>query len=444
MFYIAQRWRAWIVVIMLFLFMVINFADKSVIGLAALPIMHDLGLSPQQLGLVGSSFFLLFSVSGVLFGFAANRIKMKWLLALLSIVWAAVQFPLVGTVSLPLLITCRLLLGAGEGPAYPLALHTTYKWFEDGKRNVPTAIVQQGTITGMLVAGPCLTFLIIHYDWHSTFLALGIAGCLWTALWLLVGAEGTVDEQPEVPTTHVAPAGRRVPYRQLAADPTLLGSLLLCFVGYTVIALGITWFPAYLHLGLGYPRAEVGWLFALIVGGSIPASLVASYISQWLTGKGVPSRLSRGLMTSVPTLVAGIALLTTTASLGAGMKVACLCITTAFGQLCFLFCPLMIGEVTPAKQRGAWLGINNSIAALGGLIAPALMGHFIGNAHGSPEGFEYGFIVLGCLLVPTGLLGIWMLDPERSVRRFQQYRIVPDDRDQRDGDVSVPASEKII
>ena len=33
------RNRAWIVVVLLFIFMVINFADKAVIGIAAVPIM---------------------------------------------------------------------------------------------------------------------------------------------------------------------------------------------------------------------------------------------------------------------------------------------------------------------------------------------------------------------------------------------------------------------
>ena len=34
-----DRNRAWIVVALLFIFMVINFADKAVIGIAAVPIM---------------------------------------------------------------------------------------------------------------------------------------------------------------------------------------------------------------------------------------------------------------------------------------------------------------------------------------------------------------------------------------------------------------------
>ena len=55
--------RAWIVVILVFLFMLINFADKAVIGLVSVPIMQELGLSHARFGMLGSAFFLLFSLS---------------------------------------------------------------------------------------------------------------------------------------------------------------------------------------------------------------------------------------------------------------------------------------------------------------------------------------------------------------------------------------------
>ena len=54
---------------LIFLFMFINFADKAVLGLAAQPLMAELQLSPEQFGLIGSAFFLLFPVSAVLVGF---------------------------------------------------------------------------------------------------------------------------------------------------------------------------------------------------------------------------------------------------------------------------------------------------------------------------------------------------------------------------------------
>src|SRR5258706_12267917 len=52
------RNRAWIVVVLLFIFMVINFADKAVIGIAAVPMMQELQLGPRQFG-VGRFQFLL-------------------------------------------------------------------------------------------------------------------------------------------------------------------------------------------------------------------------------------------------------------------------------------------------------------------------------------------------------------------------------------------------
>ena len=47
---------AWKITFLLFLFMLVNFADKIVVGLAGVPIMTELKLEPEQFGLLGSSF----------------------------------------------------------------------------------------------------------------------------------------------------------------------------------------------------------------------------------------------------------------------------------------------------------------------------------------------------------------------------------------------------
>lgn len=64
----TSRSRAFAVLIMLFLFQTLNFFDKLVFGLSAVPMMKELALTPQQFGLIGSSFFLLFSLSGMAVG----------------------------------------------------------------------------------------------------------------------------------------------------------------------------------------------------------------------------------------------------------------------------------------------------------------------------------------------------------------------------------------
>jgi hypothetical protein len=45
---------AWKITFLLFLFMLVNFADKIVVGLAGVPIMTELKLEPESFGLLGS------------------------------------------------------------------------------------------------------------------------------------------------------------------------------------------------------------------------------------------------------------------------------------------------------------------------------------------------------------------------------------------------------
>jgi len=56
----AVQKGGWTIVWLLFFFMLINFIDKAIIGLAAVPMMKEIGLTPKEFGLVNSSFFFLF------------------------------------------------------------------------------------------------------------------------------------------------------------------------------------------------------------------------------------------------------------------------------------------------------------------------------------------------------------------------------------------------
>ncbi|CAG9246445.1 Sugar phosphate permease [Paraburkholderia unamae] len=412
--------RAWLIVAMLFLFMVINFADKAVFGLAAVPMMRDLNLSPREFGLVGSSFFLLFSLSGIGFGFVANRVQSKWLLVLLAVIWSAVQFPLVAaSVTLPVLIASRVLLGLGEGPAFPLAQHACYKWFDNARRNVPNTIVQQGASAGLMLAGPILSYLIVRYDWHMAFLALGIVGLVWTALWLVIGRDGPVGAASHAAGVPHDGAGEIIAYRHLLLNRTFMGVLFIYFVEYAVISLAFTWFPVYLRLGLGFAPIVTGWLFSTIVGSFIPVTLLLAWVSQRLIRRGVSSRLARGVLVSGFAMLGGVLFLATSSGLSPALKVACLAIGGALSQLVFSFGPLMISDIVSVRQRGALLGINSSIGTLAGLIAPALMGGIVQANQGNPAlGYEHGFIVVGALLLVSGALGLVLLNPEQSRQRI--------------------------
>ena len=95
---------AWQITFLLFLFMLVNFADKIVVGLAGVPIMTELKLEPESFGLLGSSFFFLYSIAAIVVGFIVNRVETRWVLLILAAIWALAQFPMVGTIGFSTLL----------------------------------------------------------------------------------------------------------------------------------------------------------------------------------------------------------------------------------------------------------------------------------------------------------------------------------------------------
>ena len=256
---------AWLMVGLLFLFMLINFADKAVIGIAAVPLMTELRLSPRQFGLLGSSFFLLFSLSAIVTGFIVNHVQTRWALLVMGLMWALTQFPMIGSAGFFTIVASRIALGAAEGPAYPVALHSTYKWFPNELRTLPTAIVAQGAGVGIMVALPALNWVIVHYSWHWAFGVLGIVGLAWTVAWLALGREGPLVASGGA--NAAAATQQRVPYRRLLLSPTIIGCWCASFGAQWGLSLALSWLGAFLIKGLGLSQGSIGLLGAS-AGGS--------------------------------------------------------------------------------------------------------------------------------------------------------------------------------
>jgi MFS transporter, ACS family, D-galactonate transporter len=403
---------AWAIVALLFLFMLINFADKAIIGLAGVPIMTELNLTPRQFGIVGSSFFLLFSISAVITGFLANRIRSKWVLLAMGLIWALVQFPMVGTVGIELLIACRIVLGAGEGPAYPMALHAAYKWFPNEKRAIPTAVVSQGAAIGVVIAIPLLNYIITTYNWHYAFGALGIVGLVWVIVWAVLGREGRIEDATGAAATKPAP------YRNLLLNPTNLASWCTYFSAYFGLALVLSWFTPYLIKGLGFDQATAGKLTALPFLVSAFVVPAGGWLSQHMMKRGASSRASRGIFCGVAVCLGGLALLATPYAPNVATTIALIIAGTAIPSMVFTLSPTIISEITPASQRGAVLGINSAVGTSAGIIAPYMMGSVVEGATSAAEGYSNGFVICGAVALTGGLIGLFFLRPERELAGF--------------------------
>lgn len=410
---------AWGITALLFLFMLINFADKVVVGLAAVPLMKDLGLTPEQFGDIGSAFFALFAISAILVGLITNRVQAKRTLLVMSIIWSLVQFPMLGTVTFEVLIACRIILGAGEGPAAPVATHAVYKWFPDARRGLPTAIISQGSAFGVILAVPLLNRLIANYSWHWAFGALGIVGLIWSVLWLIFGREGTLVDAP----VGGSGSNERIPYRYLLTCPSILAVCAAGFASYWGLALGLTWFTSYLVTGLGFSQkvggdlTAVPWVFGAIV------LLIGGSISQRLKAAGASSRTCRGILACATVVVGGCALPFVGSMPTPELKLICLVFGSAIGSTIYVVLPMIVSELTPQSQRAGMLAVTTSVVTFAGVLAPKIMGSMIQNAATPTSGYEQGYVILGCLLLAGGVIGLLFIRPEADRKRLAMHAV---------------------
>lgn len=428
-----QPKSAWTITVLLTGLAMINFLDKIVLGMVAVPLMADMHLSPAQFGFVAGSFFWLFSTSTIIVGFLSNRIATRWILLAMGASWSVLQLPQAFAGSVLALLVCRVVLGAAEGPSFPTSVHALFKWFPDQKRSVPVAVINQGAILGMMLAGLGIPLVTLRWGWRANFFVLAAVGCVWCVLWLCFGREGTLAERTHKPlgahashgsfepdAASVAP--ERLPYRRILTDASVLCVFLLGFVAYWLLGQTITWLPTYMEKGLGFSSIASGRWFALVIAFAAPVNIGLSGLSQRMMKHGTPTREARAVLSSV-TMIAGALLFITlaTVDLTPVQKVLCYAVAGALPTLCLSVAPAMLAEMVPVAQRGSVVAINTAVASLGAAIGPVVMGQLVqSHANAGSHAYELGILVTAGLLIAAALAALRWLHPERSMRTLNR------------------------
>jgi MFS family permease len=419
--------RAWLIVALLCVFMFITFADRAMLGLAGTQIADELGLSPFMYGVVASSFYLLLSVSAIAVGFLATRVDARRIVFVLALVWTVAQLSAGLLPGLAVLVASRILLGSGEGPAYPLAAHLTHCWFPNRTRHLPTSLLAMSASLGGIVAVPVITVIIVYFGWRSGFVALGVASLAWSGLWLQWGT-GRQGTQPYPPEPARRSDARRIPYRKIFTTPTWLATTAAAFTGLWCVSLLVTWVPTYLEKVGHYSATRAGLLYALpwlAAGIWMPLS---SAICRSLAARGWALAQARLTVIAGGLIAASVCTLAMTRLHSGPAQVAMLTLAAmGYSNVAAIF-PVICAELVPPGQRSAVLGTTTGLANLGALLAPAVMGWIVQAGDTVAAGLTNGFAVTAVLLVAGGLVAARWIRPERDRGRLAWELLVPDSR----------------
>jgi MFS family permease len=168
---------------MLCVLFAIMYLDRVNISAAAAPLKAHFQLTNTQMGLAFSAFSWAYLASVLFGGWGARKYGARVSL------FVAVSIVGVGTIltgltgGLSSLFIARLVVGLGEGPAFPAATQAMRNWYPAHRFGFIQGITHSASRLGAAIAPPLVATVIVWYDWRVSFIVCGVAAIAWAVVW---------------------------------------------------------------------------------------------------------------------------------------------------------------------------------------------------------------------------------------------------------------------
>ncbi len=330
----------WWVCGLLLLALMLNYMDRQTLSLTIVPISTELGLSNTQYGSLEKGFSYAFAFGGLLAGWLADKVSVRWLYPLILCAWSAAGIASgfadrIGQAFAPLVdawwpgsvdpdsptsctflgfLVCRTALGFFESGQWPCALITTQRLLAPADRPFGNGLLQSGASVGAILTPLVVQALATDQPgtWRWPFVVIGVAGLLWILPWTWLVAGVRLGPLPRgVSADKEAAAPLRTPRGLLARRV-----LALCAV---VVAINLTWhffrvwLPKMLEEYHGYPADRVRYFTAAYYIATDLGCLTAGFAVRLLTARRMSVHTARltvffacALLTALSTVASGL------------------------------------------------------------------------------------------------------------------------------------------
>ena len=173
----------WELVFWLFLAFFFNQADRQIFNVLLLDIQHDLGLTADKMGLVGTALILVNGLLLPVAGILGDRISKKWILVGALLLWSTATALTGLSMGLPALILLRsVATGGGEAFYSPSANKLISENHSEETRATAISIHQTALYLGFILSGVIAAVVAKSLGWRSAFFIFGGCGILLAAL----------------------------------------------------------------------------------------------------------------------------------------------------------------------------------------------------------------------------------------------------------------------
>lgn len=365
--------------------------DRALLGILAVPIQDELGLTNVEFGVLSAAIFWTYALCVPFSGLAGDRFNRAKLVGIAVIAWSAMTlFAGFANGFWSLFLLASVAIVAPQtmyGPAANALLAERHR----ETRTIALSCHQAAYYVGWFTSGAAVTAAVAFFgSWRSSFFTFGSIGLAVGVLFFLWNRGGSAAS---VPMKRSDGVGFRSSLGAFFGCRTALLAA-VCYVAEAFVGFGYSaWGPKFIAQKFSLTVAQAGtgamfWHYA----SAFCAILVAGFATDRFVRRMPRFRLALSacaLVVSMPTLVCfGLSdslpvVWTAAALLGAMIGVI------GANQFTAIF------DVVPSHFRAGSVGFLNVIAGLVGSISPIALGALSGSR--GVLGFEIGFAAMAAV-----------------------------------------------
>lgn len=386
---------------------IINYLDRANLAIAAPGMIHDLGLTRTQIGLLGTVFSWTYAVMQLPAGWIIDRFGAKRVYAI-GMIWWSVATLLTGVVgSVAGLVLMRVLLAVGEAPCWPTSAKITAAWFPAKERGFATGIWDSSSKWGPALAPAVLVALMIAFGWRSLFHVTGMIGIVFAVLFMLFYRNPSHSQRlsrEEFAYIEAGGGGHEhsldsapIKWRALFASQSVWGMILGYFCAIWLWNLFLVFLPLYLIDRFHITLVQLGVYASIPWFGGALGEIVAGFIAAKLVDRGIASpMIAKRVLIVICSLGAALCAIALpfVQTIGATITLMTLglaCIAATIGNAWAL-----AGDIAPRSMIASVSAIQNFGGYFGGAFSPVVAGFIVDRTGSYTLAFVIGGAIAGC------------------------------------------------
>ena len=407
----------WWIIGLVCLATIINYIDRSALGIMWPEMSKDLGLTKDDYAWIINIFTITYAAGKFISGKVYDKVGTKIGFVLSIFFWSlasALHFFARSAVSLGIF---RGLLGVSEAGNWPGAVKNNAEWFPIKERALAQGIFNAGAGIGSIIAAPTIAELFGAYGWRITFVIIGVIGFLWIIPWLIMNKNKPklhpwiTDEEKQ----HIV-SGRHESRQEENLEESLsVIEILSKKESWGVIAarffiepiwwLFVFWMPIYLYDEFNFDVKEIGYYAWFPYVGAMIGSIAGGiYAKNLLKSKTVD--FTRKRTVTIGAVIIVISILGAIFFADTPIKFVSFVFVVLFGfQFAISNIQTIPSDLLNGKSVGTLAGLGGSIGAVSVIIMNWLIPKI------TVDSYTPAFIILA-VLAPLAVLSIFLLIKE--------------------------------